>query len=157
MRLTIIPIDKAVYVDGDCLMPLDWQGTPDNVHALQWNNDSGWVEYRDDIPNETISVLPDWANNAYAAWVAANTPPVPTPPTAEQNKQQAESLLFETDWSALPSVSDPTKSNPYLANADEFVAYRSAIRQYVVTPVAGDINWPTKPKAIWQSTNNTGG
>jgi hypothetical protein len=82
-------------------------------------------------------------------WSEANTPVPPTPPTAEQNKQIASNKLYETDWTTIPDVSDSAKSNPYLSNTQDFVIYRNAVRQYAVYPVAGNVNWPTEPQAIW--------
>lgn len=76
-------------------------------------------------------------------------PPVgPTPPTAEENKATAVSLLQQTDWVNQPDVRDPS-NNPHLLNADEFDAYRLEVRQYAVYPVAGYINWPTVPTEEW--------
>lgn len=152
MKLTIIPSDGAVYEDGVCYLNLIWQDTPPNVHALQWDTSSGWLEFNDGTPNETILTLPTWANNAEAAWTVANTPvppPIPLPPTAIQNKQTAANKLQATDWTTIPDVTDPTKSNPYLSNAQEFITYRNAVRQYAVYPVAGNISWPTIPQEIW--------
>ena len=74
MKLTIIPIDKAVYKDGVCYSNLDWQETPANIHALQWKNESGWLEFNDQSPNQIIDSLPVWANNALEAWNVANIP-----------------------------------------------------------------------------------
>jgi len=47
MKLTIIPSDGAVYKDGLCYEHLIWEGTPPNVHALQFDSDSnmGWIEF----------------------------------------------------------------------------------------------------------------
>jgi hypothetical protein len=86
MKLTIIPSDGAVYENNVCYSGLTWEGTPADVHALQWLDDAGWIEYNDGAVNEDITVLPQWADNAMAAWTVANTPvppPPPTPPTAE--------------------------------------------------------------------------
>jgi len=149
MRLTIIPSDKAVYVNQIAKINLNWEGTPPNINALQWYEVEGWLEFEDNTPNEKISSLPEWASNAYNAWAAPSPPP--PPPTAEQNKNTATYLLSITDWTALPDVADPLKSNPYLANANEFNTYRNAVRQYAITPVAGEINWPTMPTEDWQS------
>jgi hypothetical protein len=149
MKLTIIPSDGAVYENGVSYLDLTWQGTPLNVHALQWFDIAGWIEFNDGTPNEDITVLPQWANNAMDAWTVANTPVPPSPPTAEQNKQTAVDKLQATDWTTIPDVADPTKSNPYLSNAQEFVTYRNAIRQYAIYPVAGDINWPVVPQEVW--------
>jgi hypothetical protein len=75
--------------------------------------------------------------------------PEPIPPTAEENKQTAMTRLQNTDWTTIPDVGDPTKSNPYLSNVQEFVVYRNAVRQYAINPVAGFIQWPTKPTEVW--------
>lgn len=74
---------------------------------------------------------------------------VPHVPTAEYNKHTASELLSATDWTAVPDVSDPTKSTPHLTNVNDFLSYRNELRQYVVNPVSGNVAWPTKPNAIW--------
>lgn len=82
MRLTIIPSDSAVYIDGKCYSGLAWEGTPSNIHALQWFGQNGWLEFTDETPNENIDELPSWAANAQAAWDVANNPvPPPDPGT----------------------------------------------------------------------------
>jgi hypothetical protein len=63
-------------------------------------------------------------------------------------KKQASQLLYETDWTTIADVGDPTKSNPYLINVADFVVYRSALRQLAVYPVANP-TWPTKPAEQW--------
>jgi len=156
MKLTIIPNDDSVGKDGkfyngltlsSCAIPVD-------VHALQWNETSGWIEYRSaEVANEEIIQLPEWANCCVAKWDEKNNQPAPDPlpATTEENKSTAIGKLYDTDWAAMPDVSDLTKSNPYLVNVQDFVTYRSTVRQIVVYPVAGDINWPTVPTAVWAS------
>jgi hypothetical protein len=155
MRLTIIVEDGAVYKDGINFLELVWNGTPFDVHALQWQDVAGWIEYIGDKPNETITELPQWAYNALDAWQIAYdksiVPPIPLPPTAEENKINAISLLQQTDWTQIPSVSDPALSNPYLANKLAFDQYRNSIRQYAIYPVAGDLDWATIPQEVWQT------
>ena len=79
MKLTIIIEDNAVYVDGVMKayapLPLDLSncGIPDNVHALQWKENAGWIEFNDNLDgskpeNEPITVLPQWANNCVEIW-----------------------------------------------------------------------------------------
>lgn len=154
MKLTIIPGDGSVGEDGKFYSDLDLTscGIPSDVHALQWGDVAGWIEFKDPIPNQPITELPTWANCCMEKWTEANTPPpppTPQPPTAEENKQTAVGKLQTTDWTTIPDVSDPAKSNPYLANAQDFVVYRNAIRQYAINPIAGDINWPTLPQEVW--------
>ena len=93
MKLTIIVEDNAVYVDSISRMPLDLSkcGIPSDVHALQWKETAGWIEFIDNPDgskpqNEPITSLPVWANNCvdvYNAW----TPPVPVPPTPPASEQ----------------------------------------------------------------------
>ena len=150
MQLTIIPVDGSVKKDEIGYIKLDLSSCsiPSNVRALQWQETSGWVEFWDQ-QNEDITTLPSWADCCLAVWTVANTPVPPSPPTAEENKQTAINLLKKTDWTAIPDVSDSTKSNPYLSNVSDFVAYRNAVRQYALNPVAGDIAWPTIPQEVW--------
>lgn len=154
MLLTIIPTDGNVIKDGVGYLSLDLSscGIPPNVRALQWQETKGWLEFWDQ-QNEDITSLPTWVECCLAVWTVANTPIPPSPPTAEDNKQTAIVILKQTDWTTIPDVSDFTKSNPYLSNANDFVTYRNAVRQYAINPVAGDITWPTLPQEVWTTTS----
>ena len=78
---------------------------------------------------------------------------IPTQDTVAKNncKTQASKLLYETDWTTIPDVADPAKSNPYLVNVSAFQTYRNTLRQLAVTPVADPV-WPTKPTEQWSTT-----
>jgi len=65
-------------------------------------------------------------------------------------KAQATSILQTTDWTSIADVGDPTKSNPYLVNQAEFIAYRSTVRGYAVNPVENP-TFPTAPTEQWSS------
>lgn len=69
---------------------------------------------------------------------------------AASNKTKATTLLQQTDWTAIPDVADPEKSNPYLVNQAEFVAYRSTIRGIAVTPTF-DAVFPEMPVEQWSN------
>ena len=150
MLLTIIPVDGNVKKDEVGYIDLDLSscGIPSNVRVLQWQETAGWLEFWDQ-QNENITALPSWVDCCLAAWTVANTPVPPSPPSAESNKQTAILLLQQTDWTQIPSVSDPALSNPYLANKNAFDIYRNSVRQYALNPVAGDITWPTIPTEVW--------
>jgi len=152
MKLTIIPADGSVGENGVFYNGLNLSSCniPEDVHALQWQDTAGWIEYiSSSVQNEPITELPAWANCCMTKWTEANTPVPPQPPTAEQNKSTAVSKLQATDWTTIPDVGDPTKSNPYLGNVQDFVVYRNTVRQYAINPIAGDINWPTLPQEVW--------
>ena len=59
MRLTIIPGDKYIAIDNNGLFVLqqDLNWIPSNVHALQWYDTWGEIEYNDTTPNERIENL----------------------------------------------------------------------------------------------------
>jgi len=83
--------------------------------------------------------------------VAEYVPPPPYVPTAEDNKNTAVNLLTQTDWTTIPDVADPALSNPYLTNQAEFITYRNQVRAIAINPVAGNIDFPATPTAIWSS------
>lgn len=73
MKLVIIPIDGAVYVDGYSYSGLDLSIVPSDVHALQWNNNKGWIEFKDNDDgtkpqNQSITELPQWALDCVQIW-----------------------------------------------------------------------------------------
>jgi hypothetical protein len=70
--------------------------------------------------------------------------------TKQSCKNKASSILSNTDWTAIPDVADPLKSNPYLMNQADFVAYRSTVRGYAVNPVVDPV-FPTIPTEQWSS------
>ena len=69
---------------------------------------------------------------------------------AANNKTKATTLLQQTDWTAIPDVADPLKSNPYLMNQADFVAYRSTIRGIAVNPTF-DAVFPEMPAEVWSN------
>lgn len=69
---------------------------------------------------------------------------------AANNKTKATTLLQQTDWTAIPDVADPLKSNPYLMNQADFVAYRSTIRGIAVNPTF-DAVFPEMPAEQWSN------
>ena len=70
MRLTIIPIDSAVYKDNVVYHDLDLTNCniPSDIHALQWGTDSGWIEFTDLRANQNITELPAWATSCVTVW-----------------------------------------------------------------------------------------
>jgi hypothetical protein len=71
MKLTIITADKAVYKDNVSYSDLDLSscGVPENVSALQWQDNAGWIEDKSAlIGNLAITELPAWANACLTIW-----------------------------------------------------------------------------------------
>ena len=130
MKSALIDIPSILVVQVE---PLGQTFPVDSAHE--------WVDCPDDITAGNYTY-----NNGQFVPVPV---PEPIPPTAEENKQTAMTRLQNTDWTTIPDVGDPTKSNPYLSNVQEFVVYRNAVRQYAINPVVGFIQWPTKPTEVW--------
>ena len=59
MKITIIPIDKHIRIDDNSLSQIkeDMTWVPTNIHALQWYDTFGEIEYNDGTPNEIIEEL----------------------------------------------------------------------------------------------------
>lgn len=176
-KLTVVPIDGAVYVDGVSLIGLDLSTAqiPDEVHALQWigNIDPprGWIEFKQELglPNEAIEELPQWALTAQALWQTRmdeiNDPPVV--PLTQQDfanaiKKQLNDVAiarnYENEYSIASYVSS---TNPqWQQEAQAFVAWRDAVWLYAYSELAlvqaGDKPVPTieqflegLPDLIW--------
>jgi hypothetical protein len=73
MKLTIIKDDGAVYKDNNKVYyDLSLTTIPSDVHALQWNDSVGHIEFVNNVKvNEIITELPSWANDALTAWQTA--------------------------------------------------------------------------------------
>ena len=112
-----------------------------------------WSEYPEELPfTASPTDVQEYGRQIYAAaeagqfgTVAAYVAPIAT---ATQNKINAQQRLLETDWVNEPDVYD-TARDPHLMNRDAFLDYRSWCRNIAVNPVAGNLEWPTEPTAIW--------
>lgn len=98
---------------------------------------------------EPVQQFDDW----YQAWEVYDLDPEQIEYNENQakanNKQQAEQLLQQTDWTATVDISNPEYSNPYLGNQPEFLTYRSQVRAIAVNPPVTVSEWPTKPEEVW--------
>lgn len=114
-----------------------------NVAAAdpQYAQEQGWVA----CPND-VSAGWGYVGGQFVP------PPGPTPEEIQaQNKSTATSLLQQTDWTSIPDVANPEYSNPYLMNQNEFLAYRSTVRNIAVNPPTTPAVFPTQPQEIWSN------
>jgi hypothetical protein len=78
--------------------------------------------------------------------------PQPSPEDIQaENKSLATQYLQETDWTCTIDISNPQYSNPYLINQDDFLAYRSQVRNIAVNPPTTLAIFPIKPDEVWSS------
>lgn len=145
MRLTIVPSDGVVLIDNYAYHQLDLSNCaiPNNVHALQWYNTYGEIEFVGTIENEQINELPDWANLCVDVWNSKDYLVKNPPPEQLQivNEQQAKNLLLESDWTQLADVN--------IVNKAAWNNYRAALRNIATNPTPNAV-FPSKPEVIWE-------
>jgi hypothetical protein len=94
MRLTIIPEDGSVYKDNYSYSNLDLSFVPSNVHAFQWYDTYGEIEFKREFvngvfnhpSNKPVVALPDWAVQCVSKWDEADAARL----VAEQSSQAQE-------------------------------------------------------------------
>ena len=99
-HLTIVAADRTVIIDGHCeQMDLD---IAEDIHAVQWHNGQGEIEYKDERLNESFTSLEPYISliEAHALLVYKTlNPPAPT-----EEEKYAELIskrdhgLSSTDW-----------------------------------------------------------
>jgi hypothetical protein len=60
MRVSVVPIDKAITVDGIGAILTEWPFNDSDIHAIQWYGTEGEIEY----PYQLPSKAPRRANEA---------------------------------------------------------------------------------------------
>lgn len=55
MRVTIIPVDKWIRRDDVSANLSEWNFDDSNIHAIQWYEDHGEVEWKNPQRNEVIT------------------------------------------------------------------------------------------------------
>jgi hypothetical protein len=75
---------------------------------------------------------------------------IPNYAQLEKIKEEAIARLKNTDWTATVDINNPQYSNPYLMNQDEFLSYRSQVRQIALNPLI-DAIFPPVPEEVWSS------
>lgn len=100
MRVTIIPADRMVMVDGEVRAPLAFVIDP-AIHAVQWYDDRGEVEFvatsaGGKPPNAGITDMAPFqaALDAWQAWTPAGDPPPPPGQVRAVTMRQARLALL---------------------------------------------------------------
>jgi len=120
MKLTITIVDNAVSKDGVGHGGLDLLpcNIPATVWALQWNNDSGHIEYIGTTQNDAITELPNWATAAEALWETANDAVLAAEVVGEATP--------ETFWADYPVANDPSVTKILLKTYEGITNIRGA-------------------------------
>lgn len=156
-KVTIIPENGLVMVDGRVIEGLDMSSIDPSIHAVQWYGNYGEVEYKSHHvledngsaslvkpANEIITDISPF-QSAIDAWEVAkeaeDNPPPPPAPTPEQAIATAEAkrdaLLAETDWYAIRAAEPEGTPIP-----ENVLTYRRALRELDNDPAWPDVEWP---------------
>jgi len=146
MRLTIVPDDKVAIVDGEGYFDVDVSSLDANIHAIQWYDTYGEIEFKDETNNEKIEDI-SFCDSVVSAWGIAkkknNRPNYYSVWDKETNDwkddlvlkakidlqreiNSAKKFLFDTDFKMLPN---------YVPKPDEdleaLVIERNAKREFI--------------------------
>ena len=158
MKLTVIPIDKAIVIDGEgiiiSLTDITW--IPSDVHAMHWDSttSTGEIEYNDSKSNAAITEIGIWqqavTDHASEKTAIANAIEAARNHEAEVRGTR-NGLLSGSDWTRLDD-------NGIAADKKvEWATYRQELRDLPATVTAASIafkaladdpnhsSWPTKP------------
>lgn len=155
MRVTIVPIDNIVTIDGIVIEGVDLSFIDPSIHAVQWYGTSGSVEYKDVTlvniiksthQEEITDIAPfQMAIDAALAKKQENELKQQIVITNEMLSDQAYSqrsfLLFQSDWTQLPD-NQLTQTEINL-----WREYRQQLRD--ITLQSGfptEITWPMAPE-----------
>ena len=144
--VTVVPEDKMIIVDKQALR-FDF-AAPANLHALQWHDSAGHIEYTDGQPNRPLTSADYDAVVApfVALWQAEydrleeerNRPLTPEKKVL-LIRQQRDALLSETDYLMMPDypMSELAREN--------LKVYRQALRDVPEQPgFPNSVVWPIK-------------
>ncbi len=149
MRITVIPDDQFVSVDGVGRSGLSFD-CPDGVHAFQWYGNYGEIEYKANVeggtlvkPQNQIVASFDEFQAALDAWAAPPPEPPPLPPPTEADFAAAIQGHIDataqakgyTDGFALAGYVASTVQE-WAAEATAFVAWRDSVWLYAYQEMA---------------------
>jgi len=171
MRLAIIPSDKIIFIDGEHLYDIkqDLSWIPSSIHAVQWYDTWGEIEYIDGSPNERIEELGifeqavlDFNNEKERIDTELEALNI-----ENEEKKIAEELALEAArdyWKEFRNIRDSLLSRcDWTQSPDsplteekkaEWATYRQSLRDLPITitnpkSMVIDLiheNWPTKPE-----------
>jgi hypothetical protein len=95
MRVTIIPEDKWIRKDNVSAKLPEWNFNDPDIHAIQWYEDHGEIEWKNPQRNESItddSILQPYIT-ALDAYLVVLSTPVPDPDPVLSDTQTLSNIL----------------------------------------------------------------
>ena len=131
MKLTVIAPDKVVIKDGEAYPIEDLSYLDANIHAIQWQDTTGEIEYKDATPNLIISDITPY-NKCVTDWEAVKTKELEKNVLSDEDYEKwfreiRNTLLLDSDWTQF------TDSPLTDAKKTEWKTYRQALRDMPTT------------------------
>ncbi len=131
MKLTVIAPDKVVIKDGEAYPIEDLSYLDANIHAIQWQDTTGEIEYKDATPNLIISDITPY-NKCVTDWEAVKTKELEKNVLSDEEYEKwfreiRNTLLLDSDWTQF------TDSPLTDAKKTEWKTYRQALRDMPTT------------------------
>ncbi len=152
MKLTVIAPDKVVIKDGEAYPIEDLSYLDANIHAIQWQDTTGEIEYKDATPNLIISDITPY-NKCVTDWEAVKTKELEKNVLSDEEYEKwfreiRNALLLDSDWTQFTDspLTDTKKT--------EWKTYRQALRDMPTTKTTtykelaentGHSDYPSKP------------
>ena len=157
MRVTIIPADQLVVIDGTSVTIDNMPIVDESIHAVQWYETNGTIEHKDTSNTNNVVLthieeitelssfqeIIDIATVKIAAdkIIAAEKEIVTSEMIIARARQDRDFRLTQSDWTQL---SDVALSSNQLAQWKE---YRQQLRDITLqTDFPTNIVWPEKPQ-----------
>ena len=157
MRVTIVPIDQTVVIDGLSVIIDDMPAVDSSIHAIQWYGNRGTIEHKDNAITDSIvlthveditdlSPFQEIINIATAKIasdkiIAAEKEIITSEMIIARAREDRDIKLMQSDWTQL---SDVTLSPSQLAQWKE---YRQQLRDITLQlNFPNNIVWPVKPQ-----------
>ena len=166
-HVTVVPSDKVIIVDGNPLQfetAFDLESGHNGVHAIQWHEGKGHIEFEDGSPNKELEGEDDYEGQI-AYYVGLYDDEAARLAKVEAEAEKAAEELYNSEeqrWIRLRA-----KRNELIAETDylmmddypitdecraAFEAYRQDLRDITSqdgAPWTDDtIPWPTKPEIV---------
>lgn len=155
MRITLIPSDKTIAIDNEFYRNIeqDFSWIPSNIHAVQWYDTWGEIEYIDGSPNKRIEELGIFEqavldfNNEKKRIIDEKVARQAARDYWAEIRSIRDNLLWMCDWTQNPD--SPLTEEKKLA----WKTYRQQLRdlpENITDPKPlvlneNDSNWPIKP------------
>lgn len=107
-RITIIPSDNVLLVDGEARI-INMTGIDPKIHAVQWFNTIGEIEFNDRTPHQEITSITPF-QSFIQLWIDAV--PTPTRPRSDRDVTVLEVIIqLITDGIFTQAKIDAIKSS----------------------------------------------